>query len=174
MEHEISWIEGVTIAVAFSGLLLGVINTMWSLTRDRERLAVIVEDELPHINALNEKNPMNVRVVNIGYYPVTLNDFHLSRRWKRTSIGVNYFYHFDSYQTIPQRDTEFVPPTLPCLAPGEEFRFQIWHGSIDRPAASEKIDPHQITGICVISASGKRFHKRSRLLQRYLCDASNS
>lgn len=167
MGEEITLIQLFTIAAAFGGLLLGVINTVRSLTRDRERLALMVEDEMPHVKELNERNPVIVRVVNVGYYPVTLYDFMLLRGPFKPPVGLNYYYRFEWYHETSPDHIDLSPRKPICLAPGEEFRFQIWRDKIDRPA-SEKIDPRDVTGVCAVTASGKRFCRRSGLLRRYL------
>lgn len=171
MIEEITLVQWFTIAAAVGGLLLGIFNTTRNWTRDRERLDVILEDEQPHIKEQNALNPVHVRVVNTGFYPVTLNDFHLTRSKFRSSIRVEYVYDFDRFNAAGE--ITLTRPPLPRLGPGEEFRFQIWRNSLDRPAASEKIDPRDVTGVCVITASGKRFRRRSGLLRRYLRGADN-
>lgn len=84
-----------TLAMAALGAVLGVINTIWALWRDRVRIRVrpvwlvrrvrvgaelhAISTEFPDGVARNPDGPIGVRVVNLGFTDVTIESVGFSR-----------------------------------------------------------------------------------------------
>ena len=157
MLSQMTWTDILTLIIAVLGVGIGLVNTVWAVARHRTRLHIAVEHTPPHIAELNEENPMIVRVVNTSLFPVTLNDLYLARRWFLPMIEVNFF--IPDKTSWPQR-----------LEPGAEYSIQIWRNSLDRPGVQPGLDRSLIKGICVLTATGKKFCKTSRALRQFLQD----
>lgn len=150
-----TWTDILTLVIAVLGVGIGLVNSIWAISRHRTQLYIAIEHTPPHIAELNEKNPMIIRVVNTSVFPVTLNDIYLARRWFLSPVEVNFF--LPEKTSWPQR-----------LEPGSEYSIQIWRDSLERPGVAVGIDKSLVKGVCVITATGKKFYKKSKALRKFL------
>lgn len=156
MSKSIDWLSYATPLIAILGFALGLLNTIWAISRDRTQLRIYIEPAPPHLAILNEVNPIFVRIVNVSLFPVTLGDIQATRRWFRSPTPINFF--------VPEESASWPP----LLAPGATCSVQIWRDAIDRPGFSADAYRRQIHGLRVTTATGKAFQAKSRQLHDYL------
>jgi hypothetical protein len=74
MEPAISVVEGVSLCLGVLGTVLGVINTLHALGRDKVRLRVVPKAAYP-IGMPGSREPrLCIEVTNMSWFPVTINE----------------------------------------------------------------------------------------------------
>jgi hypothetical protein len=84
-----NWTEGVTLGIALLGAVLGVINTMHALGRDRVRLKVSPVWGMYDYGSHLSETRLGISVVNLSGFPLTIDDVGFVRwRWKGKRVAV--------------------------------------------------------------------------------------
>jgi hypothetical protein len=78
------WFQAVTLAIACLGALLGIVNTVHQLNKDKVRLKVVPKEAFPVIAGRVSETPyLCIEVINLSALPVTVSDAGLVRRSTR-------------------------------------------------------------------------------------------
>ena len=74
MQSSFTFANGVTLAIAVLGAVLGIINTWKSLDRDRIKLKVKPKHAIPAGNFPIQDIRFCIEVINLSTFPVTINE----------------------------------------------------------------------------------------------------
>lgn len=70
---EISVLEGITLAIAVLGAVLGMTNTWHALDRSRAKLKVVPAHAIP-VGGMNPSINFAIEITNLSAFPVTVHD----------------------------------------------------------------------------------------------------
>lgn len=77
----ITWFQAMTLAVAAIGAVLGLVNTLHQLNKDKVMLKVIPKQAFPIIGGqLSNAATLCIEIINISTFPVTVSDAGLVRK----------------------------------------------------------------------------------------------
>jgi hypothetical protein len=76
--------EGVTLGIAITGAILGILNTWRTFDRDRLRVRVVP------VWLISERGSegMGIEIINLSYLPVTISHIGFTVRWSREHLPV--------------------------------------------------------------------------------------
>jgi len=154
-------VEVFTLVIAFLGLSLGIINTFWSLTRDKARLHISCRYEPPNPNWNPPDHQLFVAIGNSSFFALTINGIYLANWFGFGIQEVNFF------QPKPSSSVDSPWPTP--LAQGAEMTFNLSRSALDVPALGIKPNISWWNSSLVIkTATGERFCKRNGAVRAFL------
>ena len=82
-----SWVQGITLAVALVGAVLGIINTWHQLSKDAVRLKIVPAHALPVGHGGAGEWTLSIEVINLSAFAVTVDEVGLELVTKERLIN---------------------------------------------------------------------------------------
>ncbi|MBW7997179.1 MAG: hypothetical protein FVQ81_11545 [Candidatus Glassbacteria bacterium] len=145
-----------TLVVAFLGLGLGIINTVWTLARDRARLHISVRYEPPKENWTPQDHHLFINIGNSSLFALTLSYIYFENCLGNKKTKVNFF-----------KDETIDWPTF--LAQGSAISFHLSRSYLKHP---DEISDPEISwwksNLVIETATGNKFYIRGKAVRDFL------
>lgn len=149
-----TWLSTAAQVVGVLGFVIAVINTAWSIRRDRVRLKLDAMFEMDNPIWTPRSPRLFLRIANASYFPVSVRRILMSRSRWRTAIPVDFGISLGAE----------MPHKIPQ---GEDIQLILTRRGFRRADTVAEFDPKTMRRVGVETVTGERFWIGGRSVKQF-------